>query len=246
MLNEQPKAPRGLLTRALLGAVNRSKLRNLSYAKWAEAAAAGLNGDKPVVLGEDRDERVFSNTVVIDDIAGQLKQGMRAPFKALAARLKALAETRPDLAAGLYLDMGIAQAAVGHYEEAVEAFDWSRTKEMWTGQNQSGQQQQQQQRQQPSAPEGPLSREFHYHLGRILYESRKNLSRAISELEEAVRLEPENARAHYYRGEALRRLVDEDLLTKARDDLKTYLDAGIPVTRYPDIEQFLKTPGTTR
>ena len=57
----------------------------MSYAKWAEAAGAGLNGAKPVVVGEDRDEqRVFSNTVVIDDIAGQLKQGMRAPFKALA------------------------------------------------------------------------------------------------------------------------------------------------------------------
>ena len=57
-----------------------------------------------------------------------------------------------------------------------------------------------------------------------------------------MRLEPENPRAHYYRGEADRRLIEENLLTKARDDLKTYLDAGVPVSRYPDIEQFLHAP----
>ena len=161
----QPGAedPAGSLDRALLGALNRSNLASLSYAKWAEAAGAGLNGAKPVDLGEDRDERVFSNTVVIDDIAVQLKQGMRAPFKALVARLGALAETRPDLAAELYLDLGIAQAAAGDYDAAFTAFDRSRTK-TGTGQNQL-------------VAEGPLSREFHYHLGRILYESRKAIGR---------------------------------------------------------------------
>ena len=78
------------------------------------------------------------------------------------------------------------------------------------------------------------------------------MSRAVSELDEAVRLEPKNPRAHYYRGEAIRRLIEENLLTKARDDLKSYLDADVPVSRYPDIEQFLdidkflQAPGEAR
>ena len=83
---------RGPLNRALLGALNRSNLASLSYAKWAEAAGAGLNGAKPVVVGEDRDERVFSNTVVIDDIAGQLERGS-ASFEALAAQAGGIHKT---------------------------------------------------------------------------------------------------------------------------------------------------------
>ena len=147
----------------------------------------------------------------------------------------ARAETRPDLAAELYLDLGIVQAAAGDYDAAIAAFDRSRTR---MG-NRSDQQQ--------MVQEGPLPREFHYHLGRILFEGRKNLSLAVSELDEAVRLEPENplgplllrrGSPEAHRGE----LADQG----TRDHLKTYLDAGVPVSRYPDIEQFLQSPGTTR
>ena len=47
MLDQEAKTPRGLLTRPLLGALNRSKLASLSYAKWAEAAAARLTVTSP-------------------------------------------------------------------------------------------------------------------------------------------------------------------------------------------------------
>jgi hypothetical protein len=83
-----------------------------------------------------------------------------------------------------------------------------------------------------------LSRDHHYHFGRVLYESRKDLSGAISELDQAVALEPGDARAKYYRGQAIRVLIEQDLLVKARDDLRNHLDARVPVTRHRDIEQF--------
>ena len=45
-----------------------------------------------------------------------------------------------------------------------------------------------------------LLAEAHYHLGRVLCEGELDFDRAVSELEEAVRLDPENIRAYYYLG----------------------------------------------
>ena len=49
-----------------------------------------------------------------------------------------------------------------------------------------------------------LLAETHYHLGRVLCEGELDFDRAVSELEEAVRLDPENIRAHYHLGQAIR------------------------------------------
>ena len=60
---------------------------------------------------------------------------------------------------------------------------------------------------------GDLRTEARYHLGRILYENRKNLPRAVDELRQVAQLEPGSVRTPFYLGQAIRAMVEIDLLT---------------------------------
>src|SRR4051794_29814279 len=49
-----------------------------------------------------------------------------------------------------------------------------------------------------------LLAEARYHLGRVLYEGELDFNRAVSELEEAIALDPSNIEAYYHLGKAIR------------------------------------------
>jgi tetratricopeptide (TPR) repeat protein len=81
--------------------------------------------------------------------------------------------------------------------------------------------------------------EAHYQLGRVLFENERDFSRAVSELEEATRLDPENARAYYYLGQAIRAMVDRETLAKAEEALQTYLEKRAPLGNEDEVRKFL-------
>jgi len=243
----------GKLTDALIQSLSQVDLRGLTYARWIEAASNKINARMPRVGGEDPREAalaqaeaeqssssglrplllvsenpaevVFGNTVAEQAIASRLLKAQREPFKRLTALLKVLLDRRPDLAAEAYLDLGIADAfvaddaSIAHFEKALERIDPA---------NRS------------------LLREAHYHLGRVLFENRKDLNRAVSELDRAVAHDPGDARALYYRGQAVRTLIEQDLLRQAEKDLRKYLASGAPIGQQREVEQFLELRSAPR
>jgi hypothetical protein len=77
-----------------------------------------------------------------------------------------------------------------------------------------------------------------------LSESKKSaadsdFSRAVSELEDAVRLDEQNIEAHYYLGQAIRAQVERNILKRAEDVLRTYLAQGAPLGHEDDVRGFI-------
>jgi tetratricopeptide (TPR) repeat protein len=83
-----------------------------------------------------------------------------------------------------------------------------------------------------------LTTEARYHLGRVLYKSQTNLPRAVDELRRATQADPGNIKAYFYLGQAIRALVDQDLLLEAEQALQTYVDAGAPLDQRDKVQMF--------
>jgi tetratricopeptide (TPR) repeat protein len=81
----------------------------------------------------------------------------------------------------------------------------------------------------------------HYWLGRVLYESKKDPARAVSELRLATQENPDNIAAHYYLGKALQALVEQEILTEAERAYLTYLNAGSPLGQQEEVQDFLRS-----
>ena len=86
-------------------------------------------------------------------------------------------------------------------------------------------------------------REAHYQLGRVLYEHGTDFTRAVSSLDRAVTLEPDNARALYYLGQAIRQMVENETLVKAAKVFKEYLAMGAPLGHEDDVREFIGSRG---
>jgi tetratricopeptide (TPR) repeat protein len=84
-----------------------------------------------------------------------------------------------------------------------------------------------------------LLAEATFHLGRILFLGESDFDRAVSELEEAVKLDPDNVQAHYYLGQAIRTQVERNTLKRAEVALSTYLSRGAPLGHEDEVREFL-------
>ena len=84
-----------------------------------------------------------------------------------------------------------------------------------------------------------LSGEARYHLGRVLYESERDFDRAISELENAIRIDSENARAYYYLGQAIRAQIEHNMEKRAQDAFRTYLKKGTLLGHEDEVREYL-------
>lgn len=91
-----------------------------------------------------------------------------------------------------------------------------------------------------------LLAEATFHLGRVLYlsESKKSaadsdFSRAVSELEEAARLDQDNVEIYFYLGQAIRAQVERNILKRAEDVLRTYLAQGAPLGHEDEVRRFI-------
>jgi tetratricopeptide (TPR) repeat protein len=216
---------RGGLTVALEQSLRKADLARLTYAQWAAAATEKLEYAEVQVEGEIPDERVLGNPTSEGEIAALLVRTQSQRFRSLEPRLKALIERRADLAAGAYLDLGIAEAARGDFQSAVKDLHTALEK--------------------AARAKSPIIPECHYHLGRVLFESRKDVTRAISELTQAAAANPADPRVHYYRGQATRVLIEEDLRTRVREDLRTYIEKGAPLGHHRQVEMYLNSSTST-
>ncbi len=90
----------------------------------------------------------------------------------------------------------------------------------------------------PEALQGILAA-AHFHLGRVLYEGELDFDRAVSELELAVRLDPENIEALYHLGQAIREQVERNKLKRAEEVLRAYLLKGAPLGHEDQVREFL-------
>lgn len=84
-----------------------------------------------------------------------------------------------------------------------------------------------------------LLAEATFHLGRVLFAGEFDFDRAVSELEEAVQLDPDNVLAYYYLGQAIRTQVERNTLKRAEDALRTYLSRGAPLGHEDEVREFL-------
>ena len=84
-----------------------------------------------------------------------------------------------------------------------------------------------------------LLAEATYHLGRVLVLGEFDFDRAVSELEEAVQLDPDNIPARYYLGKAIQILVERDMLKRAKDAWWIYLSRGAMLGYEDEVRKFL-------
>ena len=127
------------------------------------------------------------------------------------------------------LDLGIACAETGDFTAAVDALE--RAVSLYRAASTL-------ERERDPHVDDHL-REAHYQLGRVLYESRTDFTKAVSELDRAVALDPDNARAHYYLGQAIRQMVERETLAKATTALRRYLTMGAPLGDEDEVREFL-------
>jgi hypothetical protein len=75
----------------------------------------------------------------------------------------------------------------------------------------------------------------------VLFESKKDFTRAVSELNEAIKLDPKNGNSYYYLGEAILSTIQFETLDKAKDALKKYLAKGAPLGHEEEVRKDLGT-----
>ena len=78
-----------------------------------------------------------------------------------------------------------------------------------------------------------------FHLGRVLLAGEFDFDQAVSRLEQAVRLDPDNVLAYYYLGQAIRTQVERNTLKRAENVLRTYLSRGAPLGHEDEVREFL-------
>jgi uncharacterized caspase-like protein len=81
--------------------------------------------------------------------------------------------------------------------------------------------------------------ECHFQLGKILFESKNNLAKAVSNLEEAKNAKLVDSRLYYYLGKAYLALAEEEIKNKGMESLKLYLDNGAPLGYEEDVRRLI-------
>jgi len=81
--------------------------------------------------------------------------------------------------------------------------------------------------------------ECHFQLGKILFESKNNLTKAVSNLEEAKNAKLVDSRLYYYLGKAYLALAEEEIKNKGMESLKLYLDNGAPLGYEEDVRRLI-------
>ncbi|MBK9710144.1 MAG: caspase family protein [Kouleothrix sp.] len=227
----------GALTYGLVDALAQTEPAGLTYTRWVEAAE--LRGAAaPVVQGTGRDEPLFRPRSLLDGALAQAIAIERQPIVATIGLLRRLIEQREqhgDLAPEARLNLGIAYAAIGEYEKSVDALE--RAIALYSDPNIMAREREKD----PAADDH--AHEAHYQLGRALFESERDFTRAVAELNEATRLDPANTAAYLYLGLAIRAMVERETLAKAEQALQTYLARGAPLGREDQVRQFLGSRG---
>lgn len=135
----------------------------------------------------------------------------------------------------IWLDLGVALALLGAHERSIPAF--KRALELYGDPAVFAREQEED----PHARERVA--EAHYHLGRSLLEAGREAGRdlpgAVSELTKAIEIDPDSMDFHYFLGQAIRAMVEQETLAQAAEAWSKYLDAGAPLGHEEEVRRFL-------
>ncbi|MFB9958722.1 caspase family protein [Agromyces bracchium] len=223
----------GSLTRQLTRALTRGNAH--SYRGWVESARAESVSD-PLVFAEEEllDEPVFENHRVRESARTVLRKLDAEPIAEAVTILRRLIderEKRGDWDPAGRLDLGIAWAAAGDHAASIDVLE--RAVSLYRDPTIM-----MREREHDPRADARL-REAHYQLGRVLYESGTDFTKAVSELDKAAAMDPHDARARYYLGQAIRQMVERETLAKATTALIEYLQMGAPLGDEDGVREFL-------
>jgi tetratricopeptide (TPR) repeat protein len=225
-----------VLTRALVRASEGADLQSLTYSEWLNRASAKPeSSDEFVVAGDRADGPILENhaiRAVAFSLLTRLGQKPVADAISLLSRMIEQRDQQGDTFPEGRLNLGVAYAAVGDYERALPLL--GRAVALYTDQSIFTQE-----FERNSAHAKAQHDDAHYQFGRALFVSKADYSGAVSSLTEAVRLDPGNARAYYYLGQAIRAMVETNILAKAAGALTSYLERGAPLGHEDEVREFL-------
>ena len=227
----------GNFTERLLEELNEKDTTKLTYSqlrksinKYSESEPEGELFIKNLDCN-DLEQIIFNNNATLKIVHELLAKILLEPTTQIILILRRLIEQRNNVAPEEHLNLGIAYYILGEYDKSISAFQTAI--DQVVGQNSRL-------NEEPSSTEKPYP-EAHYWLGRVLYESKRDPARAVSELRLATQQDPNNLAAHYYLGQALRALVEQEILTEAERAFQTYLKAGAPLGQEENIQEFLNS-----
>ncbi|NJN85835.1 MAG: tetratricopeptide repeat protein [Leptolyngbyaceae cyanobacterium SL_7_1] len=175
-------------------------------------------------------QEIFSNAILKAKIQTSLIKFRDEPTRYAVMILQRLIEQRNGAAPEELFNLGVAYYQLNEYDKSIAALQTAI--DQVSGQNATTENKTTDQQAYPKA---------HYWLGRILYESKRDPARAVSELRLATQQNPDNSAAHYYLGKALQALVEQEILTEAEQAFQTYLNAGAPLGQQAEVQEFFRS-----
>ncbi len=220
----------GILTQVLIETLKRSDANTLTYTQLVRSLSDKFKLP-PVIVGDNLNDKVFINYLLKRSVDASLKQIEQEPIKQIVSILQRLIEQRNGFDPEGHLNLGVTYYLLGEYEKSITTLE-STLAEV------SGQHPKMMEQRSGNQQDYP---EAHYWLGRVLYESDRDLARAVSGLRLATQQDPTNVSAHYYLGQALRALVKQEILTEAERAFETYLKGGSPLGQKDEVQEFLRS-----
>lgn len=216
MTSGQGKQIHGVMTHALMDVLRQEEVSGLTFRTLATAVARRLKWLQPFMIGDNPDEAVFTAPVQerkVNDLA--YTRARQHPARLAIQLLNRLIEQAGGQHAIGNLNLGVAYAALGEFKESRDALEKAIEE---SGKN-------------------PIP-EAHCYLGRVLYELNE-LDPAVSELREALKIEPQNITANYFFGHAVRKRTEQQTLVEAAKAFELYLNSGAPLGNRDEIQAIL-------
>ncbi|MCU0963724.1 MAG: caspase family protein [Burkholderiaceae bacterium] len=223
----------GRLTDTLLRGLRGADAATLTYERWLEAAQQA--GGSPRAVGQALDAVVLDPATRRHEALARLAEIDSQPVQDAIGHLSRLVEQRQKQGMPVAverLNLGVAHALVGEFGQAIGELE--RARAAYDDPQQLSRALERDPRREAHG------RELGYQLGRVLFESGENYTRAVAQLGEAIKRDPDNARAFFYHGQAIRRMVGVETLARAEQSFAVYLSHGAPLGHEDEVRDFLR------
>ncbi len=217
----------GQLTYALTQSLKIFGKKITTYEDWLTRATKLLTLP-PFVIGENHENRLFSVPSFTRQAYSQIERLDREEITNAVQKLNAMYDQRKlrgELSARDYLNLGLAHECVGDYKQAME--QTTKAIDLFAHEYPSG-----------SSEE---EYEARYHLGRMLYNTKQELGKAVEELRKAKSKFGDDAYICYYLAQSIRELVNRESenLNEVVSLFDTYIKKGAPLGNVENVQQII-------